>query len=102
MVPLSAGIRPVSIRIVVDLPAPLGPRKPKNDPRGTSRSTPSTAALRPYDFRRSRTRIAGDIPTVYGASVSNFTVGVAAWSYLVVQCDPLVYSKPIQVDNSGG
>ena len=41
------GTRPVSMRMVVDLPAPLGPRKPKKDPRGTSRSTPSTAAFEP-------------------------------------------------------
>ena len=47
MEPLSAGIRPVSIRMVVDFPAPFGPRKPKNEPRGTSRSTPSTAAFAP-------------------------------------------------------
>ena len=47
MLPASGGIRPVSMRIVVDLPAPLGPRKPKKQPRGTSRFTPSTAALIP-------------------------------------------------------
>src|SRR5689334_23924999 len=52
--------------MVVDLPAPLGPRNPKKEPRGTSRFTPSTAAFRPYAFFRSRTRIAGtDIFTVY-------------------------------------
>src|SRR5512133_3210813 len=65
MVPPSLGISPVSMRIVVDLPAPLGPRKPKKLPRGTSRSTPSTAAFEPYDFRRPRTRMAGDIPQFY-------------------------------------
>src|ERR1022692_2277187 len=68
MLPASQGISPVSMRMVVDFPAPLGPRKPKNDPRGTSRSTPSTAALSAYDFRRPRTRMAGDIFPVYGAS----------------------------------
>jgi hypothetical protein len=47
MDPASGGIRPVSIRMVVDLPAPFGPRKPKKEPRGTSRSTPSTAAFAP-------------------------------------------------------
>src|ERR1035437_2653943 len=67
MLPPSEGISPVSMRMVVDFPAPLGPRKPKNDPRGTSRSTPTTAALSPYDFRRSRTRMAADIFPVYGA-----------------------------------
>ena len=38
---------PVSIRMVVDLPAPFGPRKPKKQPRGTVRLSPSTAALLP-------------------------------------------------------
>lgn len=31
--------RPVSILMVVDLPAPLGPRKPKNWPGATVRLT---------------------------------------------------------------
>src|SRR5580765_1040858 len=53
------------MRMVVDLPAPLGPRKPKKLPRGTSRSTPSTAGLKPYDLRRPRTRMAGDILQFY-------------------------------------
>src|SRR5579864_877187 len=48
------------MRMVVDFPAPLGPRNPKNEPRGTSRSTPLTAATEPYDFLRSRTRIAAE------------------------------------------
>src|SRR4051812_16124410 len=65
MLPPSLGISPVSMRMVVDLPAPLGPRKPKKLPRGTSRSTPSTAAFSPYDFRRPRTRMAGDILQFY-------------------------------------
>src|ERR1700689_2006085 len=39
--------RPVSILMVVDLPAPLGPRKPKNCPGETRRSTPSTATRSP-------------------------------------------------------
>src|SRR5579862_4350613 len=60
MEPEVGGIRPVSMRIVVDFPAPLGPRKPKKQPRGTTRSTPSTAALSPYSLRRSRTAIAGE------------------------------------------
>src|SRR5664279_2834505 len=36
-----------SRRIVVDFPAPFGPRKPKISPVFTSRSTPSTAARSP-------------------------------------------------------
>src|SRR6266478_638186 len=38
---------PVSILIVVDFPAPLGPRKPKNCPAVTRRSTLSTAVSAP-------------------------------------------------------
>src|SRR5229473_2110856 len=38
---------PVSILIVVDFPAPLGPRKPKNCPAVTRRSTLSTAMSAP-------------------------------------------------------
>src|ERR1700676_158589 len=39
--------RPVSILMVVDFPAPLGPRKPKNWPAATCKSTPSTAVKLP-------------------------------------------------------
>ena len=38
---------PVSSRIVVDLPAPLGPSRPRQMPSGTSRSSPSTAVIGP-------------------------------------------------------
>ena len=40
--PLSS---PSISRIVVDLPAPLGPRKPVTDPGTTSNDRPLTAAL---------------------------------------------------------
>src|SRR5262249_54945220 len=35
------------IFIVVDLPAPLGPRKPRTSPRATEKETPSTAVKGP-------------------------------------------------------
>ena len=38
--------RPRSILIVVDLPEPFGPRRPKTSPRSTVRSRPSTATTR--------------------------------------------------------
>src|SRR5579862_2029058 len=60
IVPEVGGASPMSMRIVVVLPAPLGPRKPKKQPRGTSRFSPSTAALEPYTLRRFRTRMAGE------------------------------------------
>src|SRR5438874_2309024 len=48
--------------MVVVLPAPLGPSRPKHSPARTSRSRPLTASTGPpralYCFRRSRQRIA--------------------------------------------
>ena len=41
---------PVSSRIVVDLPAPFGPSRPRQMPFGTSRSRPSTAVIGPNLF----------------------------------------------------
>src|SRR5881275_2403738 len=48
-----------SILMVVDLPAPLGPRKPKTSPAATSKSTPSTATRSSYLFVRALTATAG-------------------------------------------
>ena len=45
--PPSARNSPSRTRIVVDLPAPLGPRKPWTSPSATSRSSPSSARVRP-------------------------------------------------------
>src|SRR6056297_2955813 len=38
--------------IVVDFPAPFGPRKPKTSPSSTVRSTPSKATTSSYSLRR--------------------------------------------------
>ena len=46
MVPLVGETKPMSILIVVVLPAPFGPRKPKISPRFTSSETPRTASTR--------------------------------------------------------
>src|SRR3954453_10399499 len=48
-----------SILMVVDLPAPLGPRKPKTSPEATSKSTPSTATRSSYVFVRALRTTAG-------------------------------------------
>ena len=45
---------------MVVLPAPLGPRKPKMTPAGTSRSTPFSAMMSPKRFVRPSQRIAVD------------------------------------------
>src|ERR1700742_3107382 len=47
-----------SMLIVVVLPAPLGPRKPKTSPVPTSKLTPLTASKSPNDLRRSVTLMA--------------------------------------------
>ncbi len=47
MLPELAPVSPRRVLIIVVLPAPLGPRKPKALPRGTSRSTLSIAVREP-------------------------------------------------------
>src|SRR5215213_5850581 len=55
--PSVGGIKPVIMRIEVDLPAPLGPRKPSTSPRSTENDTPSTARLGPKVLTRLSTLI---------------------------------------------
>jgi len=47
------------MRIVVVLPAPFGPTRPKKHPRGTSRSTPATATFWSNRFHSPLTATAG-------------------------------------------
>ncbi len=47
--PLGGEVQPI-IRMVDDLPAPLGPRKPNASPARTSTSMPSTAVKSPNRF----------------------------------------------------
>ena len=56
--PESGSAWPVSSRIVVDLPAPLGPSRPRQMPSGTSRSRPSTAVIGPNLLTTPRSSIA--------------------------------------------
>src|SRR5262245_13020333 len=53
------GRSPHRIRMVVDLPAPFGPRKPKISPRDTSSETLSTAVKSPKRLTRFSKRTAG-------------------------------------------
>jgi hypothetical protein len=57
--PLLGDIWPVSTLIVVDLPAPFGPRKPRISPGITSKLTFFTASMSPYEKLRSSTLMAG-------------------------------------------
>src|SRR5918996_2223982 len=50
--PASGRNRVASMRIVVVLPAPFGPRTPYTEPLRTARSTPSTARVSPKDLTR--------------------------------------------------
>src|SRR5690606_30376714 len=54
---------PHSMRMVVDLPEPFGPRKPYTLARGTVRSTPSTARSWPKHLLRPRARMAIPSPS---------------------------------------
>src|SRR5688500_17626626 len=64
--------RPVSILMVVLLPAPLGPRKPKKRPRATLKVRSSTAVFSRNTFVRPRTTIASDSASAIAASISQY------------------------------
>src|SRR5690554_126723 len=76
-------VRPVSIPIAVDLPAPLGPRRARSSPGRTSRSSPRTAWIvaspSPYCFEAPRS--SARTPVSWPASAS---VGVCCESCVVV------------------
>src|SRR5712664_1268333 len=55
--PALGGMNPVIMRMVVDLPAPLGPRNPSTSPLSTPKETPSTASFGPKDLLRFSTLI---------------------------------------------
>src|SRR5690349_17047532 len=57
--PLVAGVSPTITRMVVVLPAPLGPRKPVTRPGWQVKLTSSTAVNAPYFFVRPSTVIMG-------------------------------------------
>src|SRR5262249_18365010 len=58
-VPDVAFARVQRILMVVVLPAPFGPRKPKGSPRATSKSVPRTAGTSPYCLVSPDTEITG-------------------------------------------
>jgi hypothetical protein len=59
--PLDGSISAVSICIVVDFPAPFGPRKPYTVPVEISSDSPSTDGVAPYRFVREVVVIAVDM-----------------------------------------
>src|SRR6266704_4114880 len=70
-VPSVGGMKPVIIRMVVDLPAPFGPRKPNTSPRSTENDTPSTARFGPNVFTKFSTLIMRFIQILIGVGESD-------------------------------
>src|SRR5438046_9954504 len=69
------------IRMVVDLPAPLGPRNPTISPGATENETSRMAVMGPYNLVRPRTSIIPDGPTAdYTRGAAGIPVGAAARS----------------------
>src|SRR5258708_4618114 len=67
--------------MVVDLPAPLGPRKPVTRPGWTTNSRPSTASLSPYRLLRFSTSIIGALRRYAGVSgTTNATNQPRSWA----------------------
>src|ERR1700759_3344914 len=57
--PEVGGVRPTMTRMLVDFPAPLGPRKPGTRPGGGGKVTSSTGVNPPYLFVRESIWIMG-------------------------------------------
>ena len=73
--PLVAGVSPTITRMVVVLPAPLGPRKPVTRPGWATKLTSSTAVKAPY-FRVSLSTVimAPPCPTTPSACIVRVSV----------------------------
>jgi hypothetical protein len=64
-------MKPVIIRMVVDFPAPFGPRNPSTSPRSTENDTPSTARFGPNVFTKFSTLIMRFIQIPIGVGESD-------------------------------
>ena len=82
-------MKPANIRIVVDLPAPLGPRKPSTSPRDTLNEMSSTAVKAPKRLVspaisiRSRLALSGHAAPPHGpcwAAEIPELPGIASWA----------------------
>src|SRR4051812_3254008 len=85
----------VSMRMVVDLPAPLGPSSPTQVPAGTSRSRPSTAMMRPKRLTTPRRRMASSLtPHTYHAAGPAWVGGRA------VRLPSVVHGPPVHLPDA--
>ena len=70
--------------IVVDLPAPLGPRKPNTSPVATSKLIPRTARTSPNVLARSVTEMAGVATDAWVGVPSASVIAIAAVTLALV------------------
>ena len=75
IIPWSGARKPVTIFIVVDFPAPFGPRKPSTSPRPTLNETSSTAVSAPNRFVMLLISIMRGVTPPRGATHGDGTVG---------------------------
>ena len=78
--PSEAGSRPVSIFIVVVLPQPFEPRKPKISPLAMSKLTLLTATKSPKRRVRLRARMAGSASVGKGLAAGGILAGLGVLS----------------------
>jgi hypothetical protein len=83
-VPAVGGMKQERTRIVVVLPAPLGPRKPTTSPCSTVKVRLSMAALLPYSLVRAWTSIMAN-PEKYNGNSSDYNPPEAARSLILHQ-----------------
>src|ERR671922_2759927 len=79
--PEVGGMKPVIMRMVVDLPAPFGPRKPSTSPRSTVNEMPSTARFGPKLFTRFSIWI-------IGVALRELAVGAQYFSAIITALAP--------------
>src|SRR6185437_5131899 len=93
--PLSATVSPSQISIVVVLPAPLGPSRPKHSPDCTSRSIESTAMTFAYDLRSERRARAEGIRTEARGITKVATWGMDGGTLLAPPPHPRESAAPV-------
>ena len=83
------------ISIVVVLPAPLGPSRPKQMPSGTLNDTPSTAVVAGYCLTRSRTSRMGALTVGSATRRAIVADRAAASSFAALPGGADVYHRPL-------
>src|SRR5580698_7124794 len=99
MLPEVGASKPVNILIVVDLPAPFGPRNPKNCPASTRRFTWSTAVKSPKRRVSAAVSIAG-VVMLFPAFNHDTRCRCGFTKIARLECKP-VLSGFVQVYNEG-